>query len=60
MLRLWEPVDLDDDDDDDDDWADVTVRFDGNQMNLYQDYMDKEDGVKFRVLGVSTFTARYY
>ena len=60
VLRLWEPVDLDDDDDDDDDWADVTVRFDGNQMHLYQDYMDKEDGVKFRVLGVSTFTARYY
>ena len=60
VLRLWEPADLDDDDDDDDDdWADVIVRFDGKQMSLYQDYKDKENGVKFRFIGVSTFTAGF-
>ena len=56
---MWEPVDLDDDDDDDDDWADVTVRFDGKQMYLYQDFMDEENDIVFRALGVSTFSAGY-
>ena len=60
VLRLWEPVDLDDDDDDDDDdWADVTVRFDGKQMYLYQDFMDEENDIVFRALGVSTFSAGF-
>ena len=59
VLRLWEPVDLDDDDDDDDDWADVTVRFDGKQMYLYHDFMDEENDIVFRALGVSTFSAGY-
>lgn len=59
VLRLWEPVDLDDDDDDDDDWADVTVRFDGKQMYLYHDFMDEENDIVFRALGVSTFSAGF-
>lgn len=59
VLRLWEPVDLDDDDDDDDDWADVTVRFDGKQMYLYHDFMDEENDIVFRALGVTTFSAGY-
>ena len=52
--------DFDDDyDDDDDDWADVTVRFDGKQMRMYNEYMDEEDGFNYKVYSVSTFSARY-
>ena len=52
--------DWDDDDDyDDDDFADMTVRFDGKQMRIYGDFMDTEDGVLFRTLSVSTFSAKY-
>lgn len=54
ILRCWEPMEYGDDD-----YADVTVRFDGKQMRLYQDYTDEEDGKRFRVFGVSTFSARY-
>ena len=60
VLRCWEAFDWDDDDDyDDDDFADMTVRFDGKQMRIYGDFMDTEDGVLFRTLSVSTFSAKY-
>nr|WP_302945721.1 hypothetical protein [uncultured Prevotella sp.] len=59
ILRCWEPFEIGDYDDDDDDYADVTVRFDGKKMRIYQDYMDDEDDFQFRVLNVSEFSARY-
>ena len=59
ILRCWEPFDLDDDDDDEDDYMDVTVRFDGKQMRMYNDYMDKENDINYKVYSVSTFSARY-
>lgn len=59
ILRCWEPFEIGDYDDDDDDYADVTVRFDGKKMRIYQDYMDDEDDFVYRVLSVSEFSARY-
>ena len=60
ILRCWEPHDLDDDDDDDDDdWMDMTIRFDGNQMRAYADYIDKENNITFYAYSVSTFSAKY-
>ena len=48
-----------DDDDDDDDWMDMTIRFDGNQMRAYADYIDKENNITFYAYSVSTFSAKY-
>ena len=61
VLRCWETFDWDDDDDDDDDddFADMTVRFEGKQMRIYGDFMDKEDNIIFRTLSVATFSAKY-
>lgn len=61
VLRCWETFDWDDDDDDDDDddFADMTVRFEGKQMRIYSDFMDKEDNIIFRTLSVATFSAKY-
>ena len=65
-LRCWEAFDWDDDDWDDDDWddddddfADMTVRFEGKQMRIYSDFMDKEDNILFRTWSVATFSAKY-
>ena len=44
---------------DDDDFADMTVRFEGKQMRIYGDFMDKEDNIIFRTLSVATFSAKY-
>lgn len=60
ILRCWEPFDLDDDDDDADDYMDMTVRFDGKKMLMYNDYMDEENDINFHVYSVSTFSARYF
>ena len=65
-MRCWEAFDWDDDDWDDDDWddddddfADMTVRFEGKQMRIYSDFMDKEDNILFRTWSVATFSAKY-
>ena len=44
---------------DDDDFADMTVRFEGKQMRIYGDFMDKEDNILFRTWSVATFSAKY-
>lgn len=41
----------------DDEWDGyVTTRFAGNQMRIYEDYTDSEDGVDSRIVAVNTFT----
>lgn len=37
----------------------VTVRFNGSQMRVYEDYSEPEGGMKFRMINVSTLTAGY-
>ena len=60
ILRCYEPFEFGDDDlDDDDDYMDMTVRFDGKQMRMYNEYMDEEDNLNYKVYSVSTFSARY-
>lgn len=60
ILRCYEPFEFGDDDlDDDDDYMDMTVRFDGKQMLMYNDYMDEENDINYKVYSVSTFSARY-
>ena len=42
----------------DDEWGGyVTVRFAGNQMRIYEDYTDTEEGMTMRMVGVNTLTA---
>lgn len=60
ILRCYEPFEFGDDDfDDDDDYMDMTVRFDGKQMRMYNEYMDEENDINYKVYSVSTFSARY-
>lgn len=37
----------------------VTVRFAGNQMRIYEDYSDFEEGEDMRIVAVNTLTAAY-
>ena len=60
ILRCYEPFEFGDDDlDDDDDYMDMTVRFDGKRMLMYNEYMDEENDINYKVYSVSTFSARY-
>lgn len=35
----------------------VTIRFAGNQMRVYEDYVEKDEGGNFRIVAVNTLTA---
>lgn len=39
--------------------GDVTVRFKGSQMRVYEDYSDSKDGMSFRMICVNTLTVGY-
>lgn len=55
IMHYWDPYD-----DDDDDWSgDVTVRFKGNQMRVYEDYSETEELMTAHIVAVNTFTAGY-
>ena len=55
VLHYWDPLDTDDTDSD----GDVTVRFKGKQMRVYEDSNWSEDGFSLRMIGVNTLTMGY-
>lgn len=56
IMHYWDPYDYEAEDD----WSgDVTVRFKGKQMRVYEDYTETEEIMTGRVVAVNTFTAGY-
>lgn len=56
IMHYWDPYDHEAEDD----WAgDVTVRFKGKQMRIYEDYSETEDIMTIHTIVVNTLTAAY-
>lgn len=55
IMHYWDPYDYDEDD-----WSgDVTVRFKGKQMRIYEDYSETEEIMTIHTIVVNTLTAAY-
>lgn len=53
-LHYWDPTEFDYDDS-----GELTVRFKGNQMRVYENTSEREDGITTSFISVNTFTAGY-